>query len=214
MMQKLFRLVLGLFICALGITLTIQANVGYAPWDVFHAGISNLFDITIGVASIYCGLCIVIIAFLLGEKIGVGTLLNMVLLGLLIDLIMLWNIIPTSECGILGVIMLILGLFIISYGTYLYIGSGFGAGPRDSLMVLIRRKTRFSVGLSRVLVELVVCIVGWRLGGPIGVGTLIAALCISVCVQITFKMLTFDTTMIKHETITDTISRLNSKYSS
>ncbi|MCH4886031.1 hypothetical protein EZV73_00560 [Acidaminobacter sp. JC074] len=209
MKKRLFNLILGLFICSVGITMTIQANIGYAPWDVFHAGLANLLNTTIGLASIVAGLLIVIIVSLFGEKLGVGTILNMVLIGLFIDIIRRFNIIPQADNFLISLIMLILGLFILSVGSYFYIGSGFGAGPRDNLMVVLRRKTGLPVGVSRVIVELAATLVGWRLGGQLGIGTLIAAFSIGFCIQTTFKVLNFNTTHVKHQTIKDTIDTLN-----
>jgi len=206
MKNRLFNLILGLFICSIGITMTIQANIGYAPWDVFHAGLANLISTTIGLASILAGLCIVLIVYFFGEKLGLGTLLNMILIGLFIDVIMRFNLIPKANNMFVGIIMLVIGLFTLSIGSYFYIGSGFGAGPRDNLMVLLKRKTGLSVGISRVIVELLATLIGWQLGGQLGIGTVIAAFSIGFCIQVTFKFLNFDTTRVRHETLKETFS--------
>lgn len=206
MEKRLLRLILGLCLYAIGISLTIQANIGLAPWDVFHQGLANTLHTTIGLSSIITAIVIVIIVSLLGEKLGIGTLLNMVLIGLLLDFILASNIIPQSNNFLLGIIMLIGGLFIISLASYFYIGSGFGAGPRDNLMVSLRRKTNLPVGICRIIVEATTSFVGWLLGGQLGVGTIIAALSISFCIQITFKLLNFNTTEVKHETVVESFT--------
>jgi uncharacterized membrane protein YczE len=95
-------------------------------------------------------------------------------------------------------------MFVISLGSYFYIKSGYGAGPRDSLMVALRRMTRLPVGLCRVLVEGSAVLAGWILGGPVGAGTVFAAFGIGVCIQITFSALRFEAASVRHETLSDT----------
>lgn len=201
---RLLRLMCGLFLYALGVVVTINANIGYAPWDVLHVGFSKTVGISIGNASIIVGVIIGVAVILLGEKLGLGTILNMVVIGVFIDIILRLNIIPVTSSLIFGIIMLIIGLFIISLASYFYIGSAFGAGPRDSLMVALTRKTGLSVGICRGIIELLAALVGWTLGGMLGIGTIISALAIGFCVQTTFKILKFDATKIKHETLDQT----------
>ncbi|MCB2291110.1 hypothetical protein LGK97_15355 [Clostridium sp. CS001] len=198
---RLLRLIGGLFLYALGIVVTMNAHIGYAPWDIFHVGISKTVGISIGNASIIIGVIVVIIAVLLGEKIGIGTILNMLLIGVFLDVLLKLDIIMTTNNFLIGILMMIIGLFIISLASYFYIGSGFGAGPRDSLMVAITRKTGLPVGVCRGTIELLAALVGWKLGGMIGIGTIISAFVIGFCVQVTFKLLKFDPTKIKHETL-------------
>jgi uncharacterized membrane protein YczE len=202
---RLINLLAGLFLYALGIVLTIKANIGYSPWEVLHVGMSITTGISIGFVSILVGLLIIIIVVIMGEKIGFGTVFNMVLVGLFLDAILAVNVIPLSPNMVIGIIMLIAGLFIISIGSYFYLKSAFGAGPRDSLMVALTRKTRLPVGLCRGLLELLAVLGGWALGGMVGMGTIISVIAIGFCVQITFKLFRFDATKVKHETIRDTI---------
>jgi len=205
--KRLVRLVFGLLLYAVGIVTTIKANIGYAPWDVFHVGLSRTFGISIGIASIVVGFLIVAIVALAKEKIGIGTVLNMFLIGLFMDFILLADVIPVFQSPVLGFIEMIAGLFVIAVASYFYIGSGFGAGPRDSLMVYLTRKTKLPVGLIRACIEIAVTLLGWLLGGKAGVGTVIAGFAIGFCVQITFRMLRFDPTAIRHETIAETLHR-------
>ena len=208
---RLLFLVGGLFLYALGIIFTLNANIGYAPWEVFHVGLAKTAGISIGTASIITGLIIGIIAVLLGEKLGFATILNMVLIGVFLDMIIKFNIIPVANDVVTGIIMLIAGLFIISIATYFYIGSAFGAGPRDSLMVALTRKSGLSVGVCRGIIELLAVFIGWKLGGMIGVGTIISALAIGFCVQTTFMFLKFDATAVQHETLDQTFKMFFSK---
>ncbi len=197
---RFIKLNFGLFLYGLGIIVTMRANVGYAPWEVLHSGISQTLGVSIGLVNTSVGAIIVALVFLLGEKIGLGTIFNMFMIGLFMDLILFLDFIPLFNNFWIGSLVLILGLFVISLGTYFYISSAFGAGPRDSLMVAITRKTGLPVGLCRGILEVSVVLIGWFLGGMVGLGTVISAFVIGFCVQITFKLLKFDPTLVKHET--------------
>lgn len=206
-MRRLLSLVWGLWLYALGIVLCVQANIGCAPWDVLHMGLSFKLGMTMGQMSILVGALICLLVFLLREKLGIGTLLNMLLIGIFMDLIFSFEIIPTFQRLWIGVLVMIAGLFVIALGSYFYIGSGFGAGPRDSLMVSVRRRVNWPVGLCRALVEGSALLLGFFLGGQVGVGTVIAVFGIGLCVQIVFSLLRFDPTEVKHESLSDTCAR-------
>jgi len=205
---RLVRLTLGLFLYSLGIVITLKAHVGYAPWDVLHVGLAKTVGISIGLASILVGVLIVLVTVLLGEKMGLGTVLNMILIGVFLDLILNLNIIPKMTNMASGIAALLVGLFVISIATYFYIGSAFGAGPRDSLMVALSRKTRLPIGFCRGTTEIAAVFIGWKLGGMVGIGTLIAAFSIGFCIQLTFRILKFDPKKVQHESILDTWHRI------
>lgn len=204
--RRVFKLNAGLFFVALGIAMTIKAHIGYGPWEVFHAGLSQKFGISMGLASILDGLVIAVIIILAKERVGIGTVLNMVMIGLWIDLIL--PLLKEQETFKDGIIFLLMGLFVISYGLYFYMSAGLGAGPCDSLMVAITKRTKAPIGSCRGSMEVIVVILGWSLGGMIGPGTVISAIGLGFCIQATFKLLKFDATHIKHETIGDTYYRI------
>ena len=208
---RFISMLFGLILYALGIVITINANIGYAPWDVFHVGLSHTIGISIGLVSIGVGMLIAGIVMLLGEKLGFGTFSNMVIIGPVIDLLFFLKIIPVAKNIFIGIPMLIAGLFIISLGSYFYIRAGFGVGPRDNLMVVLSRKTKMPVGLCRSIVELLATFGGWLLGGMVGIGTVISILGIGFCIQLTFRIFKFDVKKIKHETMLDTLKRLKRK---
>ncbi|PKM67542.1 MAG: hypothetical protein CVU95_07475 [Firmicutes bacterium HGW-Firmicutes-2] len=201
---RLLRLILGLFLFALGIVLCMNAQVGYAPWEVFHAGLAQALGMKIGMVVILSGFGFAMVGIIFGEKIGIGTLLNVLLIGTFMDILIAINRLPVMDHFLLGLLMLVLGLFIIALGSYFYIGSGFGAGPRDNLMVVIRKKTNLPIGICRGMIELTAFMIGWRLGGMFGIGTILSATGIGYCIQTTFKVLRFDPAKIKHETFYDT----------
>ena len=205
---RLVNLVFGLILYSLGIVFSIKANIGYAPWEVFHVGLASKAGFSIGTASILTGIVVVAVIMFFGEKIGLGTILNMLLIGIFIDLIFIANIIPKQEKLLPGIIMLVTGLFVISLGSYFYIKTGFGAGPRDSLMVLLNRKTKLPVGLCRSMVEFSVTFSGWFLGGMVGIGTVISVIAIGFFIQFTFAVLKFSPAAVIHETIKETIGGL------
>lgn len=199
--MRLVSLLTGLFLYSLGIVITMKANLGFAPWEVFHWGIGAAIGMTIGNVSILTGLLICVVVVLMGEKLGLGTVLNMILIGVFIDLILWLNVIPKISGLFWGIIVMVIGLFTISFGSYFYISSGFGAGPRDSLMVGIKRKTKLNVGLCRGIIETSVVLSGWALGGHVGIGTVIAAFGIGLCIQIVFNIMKFEATSVRHETL-------------
>ena len=151
-----------------------------------------------------CPIATLILTVLLGEKLGLGTILNMVLIGVFLDMLLAFHIIPVAANFVFGIIMIFVGLYIIALASYFYIESAFGAGPRDSFMVALTRKTGLSIGICRGIIELLAVFVGWKLGGMVGIGTIISAFVIGFCIQTTFKMLKFDATEVNHETLDET----------
>lgn len=209
--NRLLCLITGLFLYALGIVFTINAALGFAPWEVLHQGIANYLPITFGTVSILTGLIICIIDALLGEKLGLGTILNMLLIGLFIDLLQYIDVIPHPASLVGRLAFLLLGLFAIGVGSYFYIDAALGAGPRDSLMVALARKTGFAVAPCRIVIEGVALLVGWLLGGPVGMGTVIAVLAGGPMVQLAFGLFRFDVTGVENETLDVTIKRWKEK---
>jgi uncharacterized membrane protein YczE len=210
---RILSLIFGLFLFALAVVLAIKANIGYAPWDVFHVGLAHKVGLSIGVASILTGFIVVVVVIILGEKIGLGTVCNIILIGVYMDIILMLDIIPMQETLVSGIIMLIIGLLVMSIGTYFYIRAGFGAGPRDSLMVALNRKTRIPIGICRSVVELLATVSGWLLGGMVGPGTVISVVAIGFFIQATFAVFRFVPASIKHETLYQTYKRLRGQQS-
>lgn len=196
-----FRLLLGFIFCACATVMSLKSNLGLSPWDVFHQGISNITGLTIGQVSIAVGVIVVMITLILKLEIGLGTIVNMILIGFFIDIIIYTGIIPTSTNLFSGVLMLIASLFMMAIGSYLYIGCEMGCGPRDGLMIALVRITGKSVGIIRFSIELIVLIIGWMLGGTVGIGTLITVVSLGACIQLVFKILDFDVNLLKQRNI-------------
>jgi len=209
-LTRLSHLLAAILLYAVGVVITLKANVGYAPWDVLHAGLAKTIGISFGVASIVAGVIIVAFVAICGEKIGIGTIISMTVTGIFIDLIMLIDVIPLAPNMAIGIVMLVAGLLVISLATYFYIRSAFGAGPRDNLMVVIKRKTKLPIGVCRSIVELTVTFAGWRLGGMVGIGTLISVVAVGFSIQLVFTIFKFNAAAVKHETLRDTYETLAS----
>lgn len=200
--NSVLRLIVGLFVYALGIIVTIQADLGLTPWNTFHQGIALHTGITLGQAISGVGLIIIIFNIIMKENVGLGTIMNMCLIGTFVDIISKVGIIPKSQSLLTGILMLIIGMFIIAFASWLYIGSGLGAGPRDGMMVSLVKITGKPVGVVRGSIEILVLIVGFVLGGKVGIGTPIMAFLIGPIVQITFKAVGFDVKSVTHKYIT------------
>ena len=201
------KVILGLALYSLGLVFSIQANIGLAPWDAFGIGISKLTGITYGNVSILTGIIILIVVVLkLKEKIGIGTILNTVLIGVIADILLSLKIIPLMTKFCPGLFMLLVGQIIISFASYFYISPGLGCGPRDTLMVgLGKQFPNVPIGAIRGFIEGTVLIIGFLLGAKVGLGTVIAVFGISFILQGTFKLVHFDVTNVVHESVFETI---------
>jgi uncharacterized membrane protein YczE len=207
--QRFSRLILGLFLYALGSFLTIQANIGLAPWEAFSMGCSQTLGISFGNAVVLSGLVILLAAYLLNEKVGFGTLLNVVLIGKFVDIIQASQLIPVMTQFSNGVALLVLGQIILCLGSYFYIGAALGCGPRDSLMVAIsRRFPNTSIGIIRAIIEGSALLSGWLLGAKVGIGTVISVVSIGFWLQLTFRLLKFNVTEVKHDSMQTTTRAL------
>lgn len=195
------RMTLGFFLCACGTVMAINSNLGLSPWDVFHQGLTKVTSLTIGQASIIVGVFIVVIASMLGVKIGLGTIANMLVIGCFIDFIMYIKIIPVCNNLYTGVFMIVAGMFVSAVGSYLYIGCEMGCGPRDGLMVALMKITGKPVSIIRFCLETGALVIGWMLGGFVGIGTLITAFGIGYCVQIIYKVFKFDVNSLRHRNL-------------
>lgn len=205
---RIIRLFWGLFLYAAGIVLTVRANIGLSPWDVLHQGLSLHTGLSFGDVNILVASVIVITVILMRERVGLGTVCNMFFIGVFINILMKYNLVPGMTTFVSGVAMLVSGLFVIAFASVFYIGAGYGAGPRDSLMVILARRTGRPVGLCRIGVEGTVLTLGWLLGGGAGLGTVISAFGIGFAVQIVFTLLRFNVRAIHHESFFETFARL------
>lgn len=184
-------LVVGLFLFALGIVLQLQSDLGLSPWDVLSQGISDQTSLSFGTANIVIAIVVLAVAWALGAQIGVGTVANAILIGLFIDgLTRLEPIESLAGQGIgAQIAMLAGGIVLVSLGSGFYIGAAMGAGPRDSLMIVGARRTGLRIGIVRAAIEISVAVVGFALGGTVGIGTIAFAFGIGPAVEVVFRLL-------------------------
>ncbi|MBS5939402.1 MAG: hypothetical protein KIC47_01040 [Clostridium sp.] len=200
-LKKSIRLIIGFILCASSTVFMLNSNLGLSPWDVFHQGISNVTGLTIGQANILSSVVVIIIGIVLSQRIGIGTLFNIIMVGKFVDIINESNIIPVANNFFVGIVMMIIGMFVMGYGCYLYIGCELGCGPRDGVMVGLSSKLNKPIKLIRGSIEILVLIIGFILGGKVGIGTLISAISIGYCIQIVFKLKNFDAVNVRHKSI-------------
>lgn len=203
------KLIFGLFLYGAGSYLTIQANIGLAPWEAFNIGVSQALNVSYGVFAASSSLLIVFIDFLLKEKIGFGTLLNALLIGTFTSGLLKLNPVPMMQSFLPGLGVMLLGQLVICLGSYFYMSAALGCGPRDAIMVAIgKRLPKAPIGLIRGLIEGTVLLVGWLLDAKVGVGTIISVFGIGFILQFTFKLLHFDAKALVHESFADTVRRI------
>lgn len=178
---------IGFALFGLSIALTIRANLGTGTWSVFEVALSQITGLTVGTITVIVGFTVLIGALALREKVGWGTLGNILSIGPWLDLA-LWLIPSVEKNLILQSAMLLGGVLAQGIASAVYIGVDAGAGPRDSLMLALHRTTKLSLRVARGSVEITVFILGWFLGGPAGIGTAVFALLIGPSVQWAFKI--------------------------
>ncbi len=187
----------GLIVMAFGIALMITAHLGSAPWDVFHIGLFNKLGLTIGTWSIIVGFIIVATTSILTKKWPQpGVYLNMILVGIFIDLFLAMPAMTTPVHLYSRVSMLMAGILVNGAGISVYIAARRGAGPRDTLMLYLTEKTGWRLAPVRRLMELAVLIIGWLMGGPVSFGTFIFGLTIGSIVGLLLPLCEKSVSMI------------------
>ena len=196
--ERLGRCVFGLFMYGLGISMLIDAELGAAPWDVFHTGVSELTGIGTGRIIIITGIALLLIWIPLRERPGLGTILNAVEIGLVVDLTL--PLMPSTDLLIPRLGLMFGGIVVIAAGSGFYIGAGLGPGPRDGFMTGLSKRSVGSYSIStrtaRTSVELIVLAVGIALGGSIGIGTAAFTIGIGPLVQIFLPRLAMQPTVV------------------
>ena len=180
LVERFVRCIVGLALFGLGIDMFITSELGAAPWDVFHLGVERHTGIDVGLVIEITGVFILLLWIPLRERMGWGTLLNAVEIGLVV--FALGDSLPHADRLVLRAAYLAGGLLAIGIGSGLYIGAGLGSGPRDGLMLGLAKRGH-SVRLARTGIEAAVLVVGILLGGNVGVGTAVFAFGIGPVVQ-------------------------------
>ena len=180
--RRLIQLYAGLVLYGVSMALIIRSTLGNMPWDVLHQGLATRLGWSIGVVSIAVGALVLLCWVPLRQRPGLGTVSNVVVIGLAVDATL--AVLPAPDALPLRVALLAAGVLLNAVATAAYIGVHFGPGPRDGLMTGLVRRTGGSVRLVRTAIEVVVVATGWLLGGTLGLGTVAYALAIGPLVQI------------------------------
>lgn len=188
------KFIFGLIMLSIGIVLMKRANIGMNPWGVFHTGIENATGIPLGWVIQIVGILVLLLSIILIKtKVGLGTILNILVIGTIINL---FEILFTYEPTVVlyqGILFTI-GLFLITFGRSMYISSDLGPGPRDGLFVGISRITKFETKYIKPIIEAIVLLIGYLLGAIVGIGTVISVLLSGFMVNMFFKFFGFDST--------------------
>ncbi|GAB4580954.1 MAG: membrane protein [Anaerolineales bacterium] len=178
----------GFLLFGFAIAMMIRANLGTSPWAVWEVAMASILHITPGTMTVIDGFIVLTLALAMREQVGWGTLANILSIGPWIDFAL--SLLPSIENNLpLQLTMLLGAIGMMGLASAIYIGVDAGAGPRDTLMLGIHRRFGWSVRAARASIEGVVVTLGWLLGGPVGVGTLVFALLIGSSVQGGFKLL-------------------------
>nr|WP_233338137.1 hypothetical protein [Buttiauxella sp. W03-F01] len=180
--RRLLQLYTGLVLYGVSTAMFVRANLGADPWNVFHLGVARIFSLNIGMVMIVVGALVLLLWIPLRQKPGLGTISNVIVLGLAADAAL--ALMPPIESLVARSFLLFAAILVNAIATGMYIGAGFGSGPRDGLMTGINARTGWSVRSVRTAIELTVLLAGWLMGGTFGVGTVLYALAIGPLIQI------------------------------
>lgn len=206
LITRVFLTVYGLIYAALGEFLMVRANVGIGSWQTLNIGISGKFNLPYGTVSIITSVLIIVTDVVLKENIGIGTILDAVLYGVLYGVYEKFFYLPAFESPVLTAVtnylLLITGMTVEIIGMYVYIGQGLSCGPRDLFLVGIGKKLKkLKIGLVNIIINAVVLVLGLLLGAKIGFGTAIYIFGYGVIMQIVFSALKFEPRFIRNESL-------------
>jgi uncharacterized membrane protein YczE len=187
-LRRLTQLVIGLLLFGMSMGFMVRANLGLGPWDVFHQGLSNRVPLSYGVITMLVGAVVLLLWIPLRERPGLGTVLNVIVVGLAVDATLALLSEPSTLLA--RATMLGGGIVLNGFATGCYIGAGLGAGPRDGLMTGLSRRTGRSIRFVATCIQLTVLATGWLLGGTVGIGTVLFAVAIGPLVHVFLPRLT------------------------
>jgi uncharacterized membrane protein YczE len=183
-------LIAGLFVFAIGIVCFYEARLGLSPWDVLNQGVAKHTPLSFGEANICVGVTVLALAALLGARIGLGTVANATLVGTFVDQLLRigWVTDRAHDSTAVHIGLVLAGTALMGLATALYIGATFGAGPRDSLMLVLSLRTHARIGIVRGLLEAAALAAGFALGGKVGLATLFYVVAIGPAVEASFAL--------------------------
>ena len=206
---RVLQAVIGLFTYAMGVYLTLQANIGLGPWEVLAMGIAGKLGLIFGNATLMVSAVILTMDVLMKERIGIGTVLNTIICSKAVDLYGWMELVPKQENLAASIAVMVAGMFTVAVGQLIYISSGLGCGPRDSFVVGVgKRLSKWPIGLVQNGVLMVALIIGWLLGGPVGLGTLLSVVGLGATMQLVFRIARFEPRKVVHEGFFESFRKL------
>ena len=203
------QIVAGLAVFSFGVHLTIFANIGLAPWDCLGMGIARHTPLNYGMSMTFMSIIILCIDLLMKERIGYGTIIDALLTGNLVQLFSDLNPLPANRNTTAGIIIMVIGLVFMTVGMWIYMSAGQCCGPRDSLLVGIGKRVNcIPIGIVGIMLWATVLTVGWILGGPVGIGTLISTFGAGLIMQLVYTVIGFEPRDIIHQDVLSTTKKL------
>ena len=200
--KEWLKIVAGLVVFAFGVHLTIFADIGLAPWDCLGMGIARHTPFNYGISMTLMAVVILIIDMILKEKIGFGTIIDALLTGNFVQMFNSLNRLPENHNIWLGIGIMLIGFIFMAIGMWIYMSAEQCCGPRDALLVgLGKRMPKIPIGIVEVLLWAVVLLVGYLLGGPVGIGTLISTFGAGLVMQIVYNIIHFEPRKLKHRDV-------------
>ncbi len=207
--RQWLRILLGLTFFSFGTHLILFADIGVNPWDCLSLGIAGRTALSYGDAVAVLSMIVMLIALLMKERIGFGTLCGAFLPGYIIQFFNAANPFPKNEKLMPGILWMLAGMVFISIGMWLYLSAGQYAGPRDALMVGIgKRLKKLPIGVVQIALWTTVCLIGWVLGGPVGIGTLISTFGTGLVMQTVFRAVNFEPRNVQNRDCAEVLSIL------
>jgi len=180
--RTVFYLCLGLVFFGFGEGLLIISGIGASPWNVLHQGIAMSLGLSVGTIAFLVSFLVLLLWFFLDQKIGMGTIINFIIIAIMIDVTIFYFDTPNEF--FFQLIMVFAGILLVGFGSAMYLITNLGAGPRDGLMTGLQKKTNLPIAVVRTSIEVIVVLLGWFLGGTVGIGTLFYALGIGTAVAL------------------------------
>ena len=210
-LKDCIKLFCGITIYSFGVYLTIAANIGLAPWDCLGMGIANCTPLSYGSAMVLIALVAISLQLLMKERIGFATVVDALLTGNLVQLFSDISPLPTNHNMWLGILIMLTGFVVIDIGAWLYMFAELGNGPKDGLLVVLGKQLpKIPIGVIGMILWSVVTLIGWMLGGSVGIGTVLSVFGAGVIMNLVYRFIGFEPRELKHRSIWDTVDYISS----
>ena len=196
------KIIWGLLVFSFGVHLTIYANIGLAPWDCLGMGLAKHTPFNYGICMTAIAVTVLIIDVIMKERIGFGTVIDALLTGNFVQAFNSLNRLPENENIWFGICIMLAGFVFMALGMWIYMSAQQCCGPRDALLVgLGKRMPKIPIGIVEILLWAVVLLIGYLLGGPVGIGTLISTFGAGLVMQLVYNMIGFEPRKLKHRDV-------------